>query len=236
MEIYNDTYCVYVHINKINDKKYVGMTMKNPNVRWRNGNGYKHCTYFYAAIQKYGWDGFDHEVIANNLTRDEACNFEKLLILKLKTHDRNFGYNLTLGDDGKFGCRPTEETKSKISESMKGKKKSDETKRKIGVSSIGRNVGRKHTKEELEKMRKARKKTGYKPIGNPYPRSEETKKKIQESSHKKVVLQKDLYGNVLCKYDSLSNASRKTGINLGNISSCCNGRTASAGGFMWCFA
>ena len=65
---------------------------------------------------------------------------------------------------------------------------------------------------------------------------EERKKKIQLSSHKKSVLQKDLNGNIIKKYDSLSSASRETGVNLGNTSSCCHGRVSTAGGFIWEFA
>ena len=53
-------YCVYVHTNKANGKKYIGITCRNPEVRWRNGAGYKRHPKFYAAIQKYGWDGFTH--------------------------------------------------------------------------------------------------------------------------------------------------------------------------------
>lgn len=43
---------------------------------------------------------------------------------------------------------------------------------------------------------------------------------------------------VLCEetgivYDSLRSASEQTGINAGNISSCCSGRLATAGGYHW---
>lgn len=110
MEIYNDTYCVYMHTNKINSKKYVGQTCQKPEERWRQGKGYKKCVYFYKAIKKYGWDGFEHEIIASNLTKEEADNFEKLLIDKLDlTNDKN-GYNLMTG--GGSG-RPSEVVREK---------------------------------------------------------------------------------------------------------------------------
>lgn len=101
MEIYNDTYCVYMHINKINEKKYVGQTKygDDPNKRWRNGLGYELSSYFYHAIQKYGWDNFEHEVIASNLTQEEANHFEELLIEKLETTNPDKGYNLKSGGE-----------------------------------------------------------------------------------------------------------------------------------------
>lgn len=63
MEIYNGKYCVYIHTNKINNKKYVGQTCRDPIKRWGNdGSGYlkvnKKGKYqqpkFAFAIQKYG--------------------------------------------------------------------------------------------------------------------------------------------------------------------------------------
>ena len=239
MEVYNDTYCVYIHTNKINNKKYVGQTIHgdNPNLRWKNGSGYRNQLYFYQAIQKYGWDNFEHEVVASNLTKEESDNFEKLLIKKIYTYDRNFGYNLTLGGGGSSGCRVTEETRRKMSEARIGVRLSDETKSKIGAASKGRNVGRKHTFEELEKMRKSKVRNPNKRGGAPkgLVKSEDVKRKIQEGSHKKQVAQKNLNGDILKYYNSLSNASRETGISLGNISSCCNGRCHTAGGFIWEF-
>jgi len=46
-------YCIYVHTNLINNKKYVGITSQTiPERRWQNGEGYKHNSYFYTAIKK----------------------------------------------------------------------------------------------------------------------------------------------------------------------------------------
>lgn len=130
MIIYNGTYCVYAHINKINGKIYIGQTIHgdNPVKRWgHNGVYYKTQPYFYHAIQKWGWDGFDHEVIANHLTAKEADEFEKLLIKKLNTTDNNFGYNLATG--GK-SCEMTEETKKKISDASRATWKNEDIKKR----------------------------------------------------------------------------------------------------------
>lgn len=120
MEIYNDTYCVYAHINKINGKMYVGQTCRKPESRWgRDGSGYREHPYFWHAIQKYGWDNFEHEVIASNLTKEEADNFEKLLIAKLNLLNPNRGYNL---QEGGSNGRPSEITLQKMREANSGSK------------------------------------------------------------------------------------------------------------------
>ena len=81
--IVNNSFCVYVHTNKINNKKYVGQTCQKPESRWGNqGCGYKGCLLFERAIQKYGWDNFEHKILYSNLTQKEACAYESLLINK----------------------------------------------------------------------------------------------------------------------------------------------------------
>lgn len=100
MIIENGEYCVYCHENKTNGKKYIGQTRLNPKNRWGSrGHRYKQCTKFYEAIKKYGWDGFEHYIVAEHLTKEEADNFERLLISKLGTNGDN-GYNIQ--DGGTF--------------------------------------------------------------------------------------------------------------------------------------
>jgi len=109
IEKYN--YKVYAHINKVNGKIYIGLTKQKPETRWKNGNGYKTHVYFYNAIKKHGWDNFEHEIIASGLTKEEAGNFEKLLIKKLDITNDEKGYNLDKG--GTYGLH-SEVSKEKM--------------------------------------------------------------------------------------------------------------------------
>ena len=97
MIINNGTWTVYIHTNKINKKMYVGITRQDPPEKRYGSNGidYVGCLKFYSAIQKYGWDNFNHDIFARHLTKEEACNMEKLLIAKLDTI--NHGYNMEPG-------------------------------------------------------------------------------------------------------------------------------------------
>lgn len=97
----NRHYTVYVHINKTNGKMYIGITGQSVKKRWQNGYGYKNQI-FWNAIQKYGWNGFEHDIIASNLLVDEAEKLEKVLIEKLKTYNNKFGYNVIAGGRGNF--------------------------------------------------------------------------------------------------------------------------------------
>ena len=56
-------YKVYVHISP-NGKRYYGITKQEIEKRWRNGKGYSNNDHFTNAINYYGWDNFDHIVIA----------------------------------------------------------------------------------------------------------------------------------------------------------------------------
>ena len=69
-------YIVYMHTSP-NNKRYIGITSHtNPKHRWKGVYGYHKNDYFYRSIQKYGWDNFKHEIIASNLSKEEACKME----------------------------------------------------------------------------------------------------------------------------------------------------------------
>lgn len=91
-------YMVYCHTNKINGKRYVGMTgQKTLKYRSHNGASYKGCRYFYFAIRKYGWDNFDHEILESGLSLDEAKQVEMTYIREFRTRDHRYGYNIDTG-------------------------------------------------------------------------------------------------------------------------------------------
>lgn len=52
---------------------------------------------------------------------------------------------------------------------------------------------------------------------------------------RKRVLQKTIEGELLKTWDSMSDASRATGIPIGNITHCCRGRINHAGGYKWTY-
>ena len=111
-------WCVYKHTTP-SGKVYIGITSQRPLRRWRCGNGYKSNPYFYHAIQKYGWDNIEHEILFKNLSEDDAKNKEIDLIEQYGSYNRDKGYNLTLGGEGTTGHKWTDEEKKQISKRYK---------------------------------------------------------------------------------------------------------------------
>ena len=261
MEIYNDNYCVYIHTNKINGKKYVGQTCQKPEKRWNNGDGYKNNHYFYRAIQKYGWDGFEHEVISSNLNKEEADNFEKLLIEKLDLLNPNNGYNLQ--DGGSHG-HPSEISRINIKNAAIKRCQNDEYRKRQSESHIGLQAGeknpmygKKHSEETKEKIRETS--TGKHPSENTRKKmsaahtgelnhnygkyhSEETRKKISdtkinEKNPKSKKVNQYTKDDVFIKtWPYIKLAAETLSIPYQNISRCCRENKGTAGGFIWRYA
>lgn len=212
-------YTVYQHKNKINGKIYIGITMQKPEQRWRHGEGYKSSPHFYAAIQKYGWDNFEHNILFQNLTKEDACQKEQELIIKFNSMNRKYGYNSTSGGDIFI---MNDETKQKISKAMMGNKNglghpcSEEKKKKISETQKGRKL----TEEHKQKLSEAAKKRHT-------PCSEQAKENIRKASHKKSVYCEEL--NKI--FESVQECSRQLGIPATNISKLCKGRGKTLKGY-----
>ena len=152
-------YTVYCHENKMNGKKYFGIT-SDITQRWcSEGKAYQRnpsCV-FGRAIQKYGWDNFNHIIIFKGLTEEQAKQREVALIKYFQTnvcrYGDDYGYNMTDGGEGSSGYIPSAETRAKQSKALRGMPKSDEWRRKISEA----NTGKTHSQETRDKISKAHK-------------------------------------------------------------------------------
>ena len=122
------SYYVYVYTNKINDKKYIGITCQKPEARWGvDGSRYlyrdtRYNSIFAAAIRKYSWENFEHEILFEGLSEAEAKQKERELIAKYRTYigfEDCQGYNMTLGGDGAALYETEEERQAAIKLSKK---------------------------------------------------------------------------------------------------------------------
>ena len=146
-------YTVYKHTTP-SGKVYIGITKQKPEQRWENGNGYQSNKHFYSAIQKYGWDNIEHEIVENGLTKQQACDLEIELIAKYHATDRRYGYNNSTGGEcGSLGVHPSAETRLKISESLNRAYLNPELRQKLSEAQKGKH----RSPETRRKMSEARK-------------------------------------------------------------------------------
>ena len=222
---------IYCHI-AIDGRRYVGITSNNPKRRWDCGRGYKSNLLFYNYIKKYGWNNIKHEILFDNLTEEEAKEKEIYYIKLWNTQNKQYGFNLTAGGDS--GNSPNEETRKKMSIARRKRIISEETKLKISNSVRGEKngfYGKTHTKEAREKISQAQKcRVGY------------YKGKTLTEEHKRKIGLKSLYRNakkVRCietgeVYLSIGDASKEYNIkNQTSIGMCCKKQRKTAHGLHW---
>lgn len=238
-------YKVYIHTNKINGLKYVGITSQDVRVRWQSGYGYYKQKHFWNAINKYGWDNFKHEVIAEGLTLEQAANMEAHLIAEYKTNNRRFGYNRSVGgESGAKGVVKTTTQRKAASRNLKKQWENEDFREK--------HIERLKTvmQTDVIKAKRIASRRGY-------VISEETRRKMSENRKGKntgpftaehINNMKLHHGGGADKrrvrcidtgviYDSINDAARASGINKKGISGCCRNvpHYNTAGGLKWEF-
>lgn len=112
-ETKSDTYTLYVHTCIANHKVYVGITYKDANDRWKDGEGYKSNFELYSDIRKYGWeDGFFHQIVRDDLSWEKVKEAEAYFVNIFDSTNPEKGYNHTIGglygkkrERGDFGSK-----------------------------------------------------------------------------------------------------------------------------------
>lgn len=222
-------WCVYMHENRENGKKYIGITSQKPTRRWQNGGHYEGCTAFFRAIKKYGWDGFRHEILFTELTQEDAERLEVEMIAKYHTTDPEHGYNISHGGAARAGWCHTPEARAKMSASRTGHIVSPETRAKLRES----NAGKKRSPEARAKMSQAKKgRPGRKWTEDDYIKHK-GKRPPEIPAARKAVKQFTLSGELIQEHPSRKAAEAATGVRRNAIAACCRGSQETAGGFKW---
>lgn len=109
---------IYKITNKINNKVYIGQSV-NIKRRWKDHiRGNKKCSsLIHSAINKYGVDSFDFEVLFEfNRVNYDLMNILEIAYIKYFNSLSPNGYNLDSGGKNKI---PSDDTRKKISENTR---------------------------------------------------------------------------------------------------------------------
>ena len=210
-----EKWVVYMHTFP-NNKKYIGITSRNPLYRWvEGGKGYKKQSLVWNAIQKYGWENVMHLILAETETQEDAEYFEKYYIALFQSNNRKYGYNVTEGGRCAKGHKLSEVTRRRMSEARTGEKNwiygkhlTEETKKKLSASHKG--------KVNLDAIKRgAKKRMG----ANAY--------------NSRAVRCYDGEGNIIGEYKALADGARAIGVKPQDIYNCCIGRQKTTHGTRW---
>jgi hypothetical protein len=157
-------YCtIYILKNIINSKVYIGQTWKNTSRRMQIG--YAGSYHINNAIIAYGKDKFYYEELMRVHDQIDADFFEILFIEQYNSTNREIGYNIEHGGNGRE--KVSEETLVK----MRNRKHSPETLKKMSDSHLGQSPankgkpspfkGIKRNKEIGQKISKSKTKYQY---------------------------------------------------------------------------
>lgn len=129
---------IYGLRNRINGKWYIGQSI---NIAYRLRNGYskmkcKNQRKIFSALLKYGYDTFD-KIIIEECSVDWIMNYREMYWIKYFNSVYG-GYNLQFGGNSR---KPSDETRKRISDSLKGFgkgiKKSEEVRKKLSAAKMG---------------------------------------------------------------------------------------------------
>lgn len=197
----------YIGISTINDGKYTRAYEKDGrNKYWKN------------IINK---TEYRIDIMMKDLPLNIMYEKEKYFIQLYGRKDKGLGTLVNMtdgGDKGTPGIIVSEETRKKISHTVK-KNMTDETRKKQSEAKKGKTLSEEH-KEKLRQINLGKK------------MSEESIEKTRKGNSKPVGQYKD--GNLIKEYPS-ARATGIDGYSYKHVSNCCLGKRKNHGGFQWKF-
>ena len=252
LEVYG---VIYKITNKINNKVYIGQTSRKNGFKDRyrskgvgiervynrhkilKDNGYDYNIHLFEAIEKYGFENFDvTEIFDVAFSKEELNIKEKLWINYYDSYKK--GYNNNLGGEGNGGCEGFKRENNPASKpvvqlSING----DFIKEWKCMTDATDFLDVKVSK--ICSVCKGVNKTagGYVWVYSDVYYSEDYKFKFKPHGLTKLepVIQMDLEGNYINKYNSVLEASKSSSIKKSLIFRCCSGERKSGGGYIWVY-
>jgi group I intron endonuclease len=203
---------IYLLVNTLNDRKYVGITTVSVYKRWQGHQDSCKADEMIVtrAILKYGSDCFKVVIIGTASSKEQLDNYEKEAISFYKSKVDESGYNISNG--GFSTGKHSDSTKMKISETKRSQnlKISQEHKDAIGAASrrskskehiakiAASNTGKRRSKEFCLKHKLLKQSRTGKPIIAISPLGVEHKFPcIREASRQLGLASRCLIGNIL---------------------------------------
>lgn len=218
-------------------KIYIGKTVRlSDRISYYRNNNKGGQKILDSSIKKYGWKNHIFEVI----DKAPSDQLNELEIKHIKEHnsfhyDNENGMNLTKGGEGTFGRIPTKEQREKLSNSLKGKKHSEETKQLMSLLKKGKpsnSTGKSCSEIRKQKISKANK--GRLPKDTTIQNRNTTRLNNLIEQHE-AILQIDPISNSIIKEWQLlpKEIAKLFNTDDTNIIKCLNNKNKTSIGFIW---
>lgn len=230
---------IYVAINLINGKMYVGQTVNfKKRIREHKREMLIFDDHFHRALKKYGWSNFHFSTLDTCYgSADDLNILEIFYIEKLVTYYH--GYNSTHGGGGIHGHKHTEATRQKISQKAKGRKKSKAHCENLSKAHLGlkRPPRTEEHKKNIAKAKMGDKNPMFGKTGVECPNFGRTRTREQRIKYAIANGGKPFLCHQNQKiYILINEAASELGVNASAIGACLKGRSKTAKGYTFQYA
>lgn len=227
---------IYAILNQANFKIYIGSSLRL-NHRWtehrceleENEHGNRYLQRAFNSDP----NAFVLELIEElprGVSREQLLAREQFWMDFYRSHNPAFGYNISPKAESCQGIKRTPEQRAHLSKIMTGRPVSQKTRLKLSKANGGK-IRKPHSPQTIEKMRRA-----VRPVSTTEAKAKMSASHRANPSWQTPVLQFDLNGNFIRRWEQIEHAKQHIAGLHDNVSSACAGRQKTAGGFIWRYA